>query len=214
MIVPARSLTILASFLVVFAFTACGPRSAEVPASDRQPAPDFILPAVAGGEVSREELTGQVVLLDFWATWCGPCHAQAEILDELHAEFAAKGLAVVSIDTNEDLAKVKAFINANPAEYQVLVDEDGRVGDSYGVVALPTVVLVDRQGRVAFTSVGLTEASTLRPLIERELARADVRASRGDLAACKALLDVISFNPARARSIHRRKSFLEESVSR
>ena len=119
-----------------------------------------------------EDLAGKVAILDFWATWCSPCHVQAEILEEVMEEFGGEDLEIVSIDSGEEAERVRAFVEKNPKPFAVLIDADNAVSDEYRVAALPTLVLLDRRGRIAFTSVGITEANELRPLIRAELARA------------------------------------------
>ncbi|MCH9650418.1 MAG: TlpA family protein disulfide reductase [Deltaproteobacteria bacterium] len=137
---------------------------------EREAAPDFRLASVDGGELGSEDFEGRVILLDFWATWCGPCHVQAEILEPLYEEFRHQGLEIFSIDLGEEEAKVQAFLEKNPVPYPVLMDFDGEVSDRYGVFALPTVLIIDRQGQIAFTRGGITGADTLRSVIEAELA--------------------------------------------
>ncbi len=100
--------------------------------------------------------------------------AAAEILDEVYAELREAGVGtgdfeILSIDTNEEPDKVTAFMEKNPAPYPVLMDVEGTVSDEFGVIALPTVMLLDRQGRIAFTATGVTEAKELRPRILAEL---------------------------------------------
>ena len=154
------------------ALAGCAPGAIEVPAADREAAPEFSLASVGGGEVGLDDLSGKVAILDFWATWCSPCHIQAEILEELKEEFEGEDLEIVSIDTGEKAEKVRAFVEKNPKPLAVLIDAHSKVSDDFQVAALPTVILLDRQGRIAFTSVGITEASELRPVIRTELEKA------------------------------------------
>ena len=140
---------------------------------ERRP-PTFVLPALDGSQLSLQDLSGKVAILDFWATWCAPCHLQAEILEELQEEFDGEEIEIVSIDTGEKVEKVRAFMEKNPKPFPVLLDADSKVSDEYQVFSLPTVVLVDREGQIAFIGEGLTEAEILRPLIRTELARTAV----------------------------------------
>lgn len=170
---PAKLQTLLPALLsLCFLLTACGSGAVEVAPSDRQPAPAFSLAAVDGSQLSLEDLTGKVTILDFWATWCAPCHLQAEILEEIKEEYEGEDLQIVSIDTGEKAEKVRAFVEKNPKPFPVLIDADSKVSDEFEVFALPTVILLDRQGRIAFTNAGITEASILRPLIRAELGNA------------------------------------------
>lgn len=129
---------------------------------------EFSLTALGGGEVALSDYRGKVVLLDFWATWCKPCHEQARILAPLYQELAGDGVVFLAIDSGEDEATVRRFVERNPFPYPVLLDEDDSVGLGLDILALPTVVVVDRAGRVVYMNTGIADAETLR----RELARA------------------------------------------
>jgi len=160
---------LLALIAVVVTASGCGQGILGVPEADREIAPDFSLTAVAGGDLGLSDLGGKVAILDFWATWCAPCHVQAEILEELQEEFEGQDLEIVSIDTGEKAEKVRAFVEKNPRSFTVLIDADSQVSDDFQVAALPTLIMLDRRGRIAFTSVGVTEANELRPMIREEL---------------------------------------------
>ena len=163
------------SLTLMLALAGCtGSGIEEVASGQREAAPHFALEVVSGGTVGTNEIAGKVVLLDFWATWCAPCHIQTEILGEIYEELRESGVEsgdfeILSIDTNEKPERVAAFMDKNPASFPVLLDVEGTVSDGFGVVALPTVVLLDRQGRIAFTATGITEAEELRPWILKEL---------------------------------------------
>ena len=161
-----------ALFAATLLTAGCAPEVSDIPPGGRQAAPEFSLASVDGRQLTLQDLAGKVAILDFWATWCSPCHLQGEILEELHEEYGDGKVEIVSIDSGEKAEKVRAFVEKNPKPFVVLVDADNKVSDEYQVAALPTVILLDRQGRIAFKSVGLTEASVLRPLIRKELARA------------------------------------------
>ncbi len=158
-----------ALLLMTVTVSGCRPGTGDVAAEDREAAPEFSLASVEGEELGLGDLSGKVAILDFWATWCSPCHLQAEILEELQEEFAGQDLEIVSIDTGEVAERVRTFVEKNPKAFAVLIDADSKVSDEFEVTALPTVILLDRQGRIAFTSVGLTPANELRPVIQTEL---------------------------------------------
>lgn len=170
----AARTTHLLSLLVVCALSlglnGCLSPGGSVAEGDREPAPAFRLASVAGGELGSGDFQGRVVLLDFWATWCGPCHVQAEILAPLYEEYRDRGFSIFSIDLGEEEDTVRAFVQKNPLPYPVLMDPDGEVSDRFGVLALPTVIVVDRQGKIAFSRGGITGADILRSVIEAELA--------------------------------------------
>jgi len=112
------------------------------------------LRVVSGSVPSTVAATrGRVVVLDFWATWCGPCRVSIPRLDDLHARYGAQGLSVVGIST-EDPEDVAAFVRQMSIHYGVASDHEGRTTRAYGVVSLPSVVVIDRRGVVRDLAVG------------------------------------------------------------
>jgi len=156
--------------LILCLFAVSCARGGAISLDSREPAPAFRLASMSGGEIGLEDLAGRVVLLDFWATWCGPCHVQADILEPLYDEFREREVDFLSIDTLEDREQVQAFIDKNPMPIPVLLDTEGGVGDRFGVVALPTVIVLERNGRIAFRHEGITGRDVLRGILEKELA--------------------------------------------
>lgn len=120
-----------------------------------QPAPDFTLNDLSNQPVSLSSLRGKkVVLLDFWATWCGPCRMAMPGLQELQDKFKSKGFEVLSVDQAEGSDVVRPFIERKKYSFHVVLDADGQVGSQYGVRGIPTLVLVDKKGGVQFIRVG------------------------------------------------------------
>jgi peroxiredoxin len=156
------------ALLTLCTATACAPPVSEVEPGTAVSA--FELPTVDGTVVRSEDYAGQVVLLDFWATWCVPCHAQAEILREVYPDYRDRGFEILSIDVEEAPEDVQAFVEEDPFPYPVLLDAEGKVSGQYAVMGLPTVVLLDRQGNVAFSHTGIVGERELRQLIEDALA--------------------------------------------
>jgi len=120
------------------------------------PAPDFKLRDLNGGQTQLSALKGQVVLLDFWATWCGPCRSTMPKLDSLSKKFKKQDVVIMGIDDNEDEQTVRDFIHRNHYEYPILLSSrraDGAL-ESYSIHALPTLVLIDRNGTVADYKIG------------------------------------------------------------
>jgi len=112
------------------------------------PAPAFTLSSRAGGEVSLADLKGQVVMINFWASWCGPCRQEFPALDQIYAKYKPMGFTLVAINVESEKADAEKFLATTPASFPILFDPDNKVSGSYGVSAMPTTVLVDRQGRV------------------------------------------------------------------
>jgi thiol-disulfide isomerase/thioredoxin len=112
------------------------------------PAPAFTLASRGGGEVSLADLKGQVVMINFWASWCGPCRQEFPALDQIYAKYRPMGFTLVAINVESEKADAEKFLGATPVSFPILFDPDNAVSGQYGVSAMPTTVLVDRQGRV------------------------------------------------------------------
>jgi peroxiredoxin len=108
----------------------------------------FTLKDLEGYDVSLSSFHGKVVLLNFWATWCPYCRKERVELNNLHEEYYGKDLVIISVAGDKSLVKVQGFIKRNPVDFIVLFDSDGEVSNSYGVRALPTNFLIDREGRI------------------------------------------------------------------
>ncbi len=134
----------------------------------RELAPEFSLPLVEAKETTQRMalsgLRGQVVVLDFWATWCQPCRAQMPALSRLAKEHA-RDVVVLGVDQAEPPSTVRQFLAQHDAGYPLLADEDGAVGASYGVNSLPTLVIVDPKGRVFDVTHGVTSYARLERLV-------------------------------------------------
>jgi thiol-disulfide isomerase/thioredoxin len=101
-----------------------------------------------GRPFALDSLKGDVVILDFWASWCVPCRTSFPFLDSLQAKYASRGLRVVGLTLEEDDDAVHAFLDGVPVAFTIARDRSGRAGDAFGVVAMPTTFLLDRGGRV------------------------------------------------------------------
>ena len=112
------------------------------------PAPDFTLANRAGGEVSLAGLRGQVVMINFWASWCGPCRQEFPALDQIYAKYKPMGFTLVGINVESEKSDAERFLGGQKVSVPILFDPQNKVSGSYGVSAMPTTVLVDRQGRV------------------------------------------------------------------
>jgi peroxiredoxin len=112
------------------------------------PAPAFTLANRAGGETSLASLKGQVVMINFWASWCGPCRQEFPALDEIYGKYKPMGFEMIGINVESEKADAERFLGKTPVSFPILFDPDNKVSGSYGVSAMPTTFLVDRQGRV------------------------------------------------------------------
>jgi peroxiredoxin len=139
---------------------AAGEGASKVSAGETAPA--FTRKTLDGKAVSLTDYRGRVVLVDFWATWCGPCHLQAKVLEPLYAEYRGRGVEFVSVSVGEEAGTVRDFLAQNPSPYPVLIDPEDTLSADLGIVALPTLLIVDRSGKIAYFNFGLSDADTLR----------------------------------------------------
>lgn len=128
--------------------------------------PEFDLASLDGRRVSSSSFDGKVLLLEFWATWCTPCVAQARILEPLHREFADRGVEFLAINVGEDATTVARYVDRTPFPYDVLLDPQDELSARLGIYALPTVMIVDGSGRLAFNQPGLSSGELLRRVLE------------------------------------------------
>jgi cytochrome c biogenesis protein CcmG/thiol:disulfide interchange protein DsbE len=136
-------------------FSACsGTQSVRASAKaqkDRKPAPNFTLSDANGKSVSLAEYKGKVVLLNFWATWCGPCSLEIPWFKEFEQQYKSQGFAVLGVSMDDDgWAAVKPYIAEHQINYRVLLGNDS-VSQLYGGLdALPTTFIIDRDGNIAY----------------------------------------------------------------
>jgi peroxiredoxin len=119
------------------------------------PAPDFSLNDLAGQAVKLSSLRGQVVLVNFWATWCGPCRLEMPTLEKYYEAFKGQGFVVLAVDMGDEKADVQAFASDHKLSFSIVLDPDMAVSDAYRVSSLPTTFIVDAQGRITQEQVGM-----------------------------------------------------------
>lgn len=127
---------------------ACAAPAALASAADAVPAPDFELPLRGGGMVKLAELRGQVVMLNFWASWCGPCRQEFPILDEMYRKYRPMGFTLLGVNVESETRDAERFLSATPVSFPIVFDRENAVSGRYGVSAMPTTLLVDRKGNV------------------------------------------------------------------
>jgi len=121
-----------------------------------QPAPEFALArlAPAGGTLSLRSLRGRPVLLNFWASWCGPCEAETPLLVRAYQRYRDRGVAFVGVDTNDDRAAAMAFALRHHIDYAIVYAPGLRLALDYRIVGVPTTLFVDAHGVVRDEEVG------------------------------------------------------------
>lgn len=122
--------------------------------------PDLELAALDGGKVGLRDFEGEVVVVDFWASWCGPCRLQAKILAPLHEELRDR-VQFLAVNLGEEQPIVERYVAKNAFPYPVLMDPEERLGVDLEIYALPTVMILDREGKIAFLRAGISDRPTL-----------------------------------------------------
>ncbi len=117
-------------------------------------APNFTLKATSGKNLKLSEMAGNVVLINFWASWCGPCREEMPLLNDLHNKYEPLGFTVLGVNVEEDPKNATGFLKNFPVDFPVVLDNQNTVSQQYNVVAMPTTVLVDRDGNVRYLHKG------------------------------------------------------------
>ena len=123
---------------------------------------EFSLPSLAGETQNLGALRGKVVFLNFWATWCGPCRLEMPSMEALYKQNREKGLEIIAINCGEGRQEVQAFMKENGLSFPALLDEDGKVSSSYGIQAIPTSYIIDRNGNIVSRLVGSINWNTAK----------------------------------------------------
>jgi peroxiredoxin len=113
-------------------------------------APSFSLPSRAGDNVSLGQLKGRVVMLNFWASWCGPCRQEMPLLDQMHKRYSALGFTLVGVNVDANSKDAEDWLSKTPVSFPVLFDRDSKVSALYDVKAMPSTVFIDRKGNVRY----------------------------------------------------------------
>ena len=113
-----------------------------------QPAPDFALKSSTGENLRLSEYRGDVVMINFWATWCGPCRQEMPLLDQLYSRYQRVGFSLLGVNIDDDSGRAMDMIRELGVSFPVLFDSRKVVSKLYDVDAMPVTVLVDREGNV------------------------------------------------------------------
>jgi thiol-disulfide isomerase/thioredoxin len=119
-----------------------------------QPAVDFALRSLGSANIRLSEHRGEVVLINFWATWCGPCREEMPLLDELYTKYQRAGFTLLGVNIDATAAQAGEMVRALKVTYPVLIDDRQEVSRSYRIGNMPLTVLIDRQGVVRYVSEG------------------------------------------------------------
>lgn len=141
-----------------------------VPEGERAPAPDLVGTTLDGDPFRLVDHLGEVVVLNVWASWCAPCRAEAPELAALDRELGTSGVQFVGLDTRDSDVSARSFVDRFGIEYPNVIDRDGQLqllfSDTLPPQAIPSTLVIDREGRVAGRVLGKASASSLRGMIE------------------------------------------------
>jgi thiol-disulfide isomerase/thioredoxin len=115
---------------------------------------EFSLPLLDGKEQKLSALKGKVVFLNFWATWCGPCKQEMPSMENLHQRFKDQGLEILAVNCQEKSAEVLSFMKINKFTFSSALDISGNISSRYGVRAIPTTCIIDRDGKIIIRVAG------------------------------------------------------------
>jgi thiol-disulfide isomerase/thioredoxin len=118
------------------------------------PAPDFTLESRSGENLRLEDHRGEVVMLNFWASWCGPCRQEMPLMDELYSQYKDLGFIILAVNVDENRDEALRFLDKVPVNYPILYDPESSVSELYEVQAMPTTVMIDRNGNARYLHYG------------------------------------------------------------
>jgi thiol-disulfide isomerase/thioredoxin len=157
-----------------------------------KPAPDINLALAEKGKFQlKDHRDKNVVMIDFWATWCGPCVMELPILTEVADSYKDKGVVFYAINLRETTDKIKKFQEDKKLKFTVALDTDGAIGDRYQVQGIPTLVLVDKKGVVQSVHIGYNPGikAELKKELDALLAGKDLAKDGGDKGKGKARIE-------------------------
>lgn len=146
--------------------SAATPQISNLPAVQGNPAPNIELTTLGGQRMALDNYAGQVVLVNFWATWCPPCKAEMPGINRFYEANKAKGLTVLAVNAREGEGLVRPFIQSNGFSFPVLLDPEGQAVDRYRVNSFPTTFIVDRNGVIRYVQIGMISEAELQAIVE------------------------------------------------
>lgn len=145
----------LAATVVACALMGAGTNGQATPAAAAsKPAPDFALTLADGRKVTLQQLRGQVVMLNFWASWCGPCRTEMPLLDAMYKKYKAMGFTLVAVNVEPDSKEAQAFLRDVPVSFPIAFDNDSKMTKLFDVQGMPSSVIIDRRGNARVVHKG------------------------------------------------------------
>jgi peroxiredoxin len=145
-------------------------------------APGFSLPALDGRTISLSDYAGKKVVVSYWASWCGPCKVEMPQLRDFYKRYHKpdSDFEILAISIDENRSDAEAYATAEKLSFPVLLDTDSKVADSYSVEGIPTMVVIDKSGKVAYVHTGLDETMEFRLLSQLDIKFPDALGTRKD----------------------------------
>jgi len=112
------------------------------------PAPAFTLGSRGGQDVSLAQYKGQVVMINFWASWCGPCRQEMPLLESIYKKYNKMGFTLLGVNVEPDSQAANEWLKATPVSFPILYDKDSKVSKLYDVAGMPSTVIIDRNGNL------------------------------------------------------------------
>jgi peroxiredoxin len=124
-----------------------------VAAAPSGPAPQFTLPSKAGSDVSLGQYKGQIVMINFWASWCVPCRQEMPMLEDIYKKYNKLGFTLIGVNVEPDSKAADDWLKQTPVSFPVLYDKESKVSKMYNVSGMPTTVIIDRKGNVRYRHI-------------------------------------------------------------
>ena len=139
---------------VVMASSAFAPTALTAAGDSSGPAPAFTLTTLEGQPSGLSAYKGQVVMVNFWATWCGPCQQEMPLLDQMYQKYKPAGFTLIGVNVDKDAPPVKQLLERKPVSFPVLLDPANQVSKAYHVDEMPSSVIIDRKGQIRYVHRG------------------------------------------------------------
>jgi len=113
------------------------------------------------GNITLEDMRGQVVYVDFWASWCAPCRKSFPWLNEMQAKYGSHGLTIIGVNVDKDKNLAENFLKKTPARFKMVYDPEGNLATKYKLVGMPSAYLIDKNGKIQHSHIGFRESKKL-----------------------------------------------------
>ena len=143
--------------LILSVFAATGGVTSPREQTLSGPVPNFNLPNQSGQMRHLDDFKGQVIMLNFWASWCAPCRKEMPMLNKLHSQYDAKGFTLLSINTDVQQTSAEAMLQKIPVDFEVLYDPRQQVSELFNIRAMPSSIFIDCKGQLVYLHQGYRE---------------------------------------------------------